>query len=271
MRAPLVALALTVACAHAQSLAENTNLQRARGFLESALKDRNPDTRRHAVEALSLLNAQEPWISDLEAAVSDKNMDVQLAAIASLVDLKTGRTVPSLEKALNSPSHEVAFAAAKALWALKQPSGEKALLSVLSGDMKTSAGFFTQQKRNALRKMHTPAGTFLFIVTTGVQMAPVPGLGFGASSMQGILTDSGVPGRASAALLLADDKDPRVVEALRKALNDRNWSVRAAAVHAIAQRNDPNLAPALVPLFEDKKDGVRVRAAAGYLRLSTIK
>jgi HEAT repeat protein len=270
MRALLLTLALSVVCAQAQSLTENTNGQRARGFLESALKDKNPDTRRHAVQALSLVNAQEPWISDLEAAVGDKNMDVQLAAIASLVDLKSERTVPSLEKALNSPSREVAFAAAKALWTLKQPSGENALLSVLGGEMKTSSNFFTKQKQDALRMMHTPGGVFLFVVTTGAQVAPVPGLGFGASSVQGILTDPSVSGRASAALLLAEDKDPRVIDALRDALGDKDWSVRAAAAHAIAQRNDPTLAPELTPLFQDKKDGVRVRAAAGYLRLTSL-
>ena len=59
--------------------------------------------------------------------------------------------------------------------------------------------------------------------------------------------------------------------ALQDALTDKDWSVRAAAVHAIALRNNPALEKDLLPLFEDKKEAVRVRAAAGYLRLESIK
>ena len=59
--------------------------------------------------------------------------------------------------------------------------------------------------------------------------------------------------------------------ALEDALSDKDWSVRAAAVHAIALRNDPALENHLLPLFDDKKEAVRVRAAAGYLRLEGIK
>ena len=44
-----------------------------------------------------------------------------------------------------------------------------------------------------------------------------------------------------------------------------------AAVHALALRNDPALLPDLAPLLEDKKEPVRLRAAAGYLRLQMIR
>jgi hypothetical protein len=76
---------------------------------------------------------------------------------------------------------------------------------------------------------------------------------------------------SSAAILLGADKEPEVLQALQDALADKDWSVRAAAVHAIALRNDPALEPDLVPLLEDRKEAVRVRAAAGYLRLEGIK
>ena len=83
--------------------------------------------------------------------------------------------------------------------------------------------------------------------------------------------DPSVSGRAATALLLSTDKDPKVLQALQEALSDKDWSVRAAAVHAIALRNDPVLETDLMPLLEDKKEAVRVRAAAGYLRLESIK
>ena len=161
----------------------------------------------------------------------------------------------------------MSFAAAKALWGLDEPSGREALVSILGGETKTASGFITKQKRAAVRMLHTPQAMFLFAVKSGAGFAPVPGLGAGISSLQGILSDPSVSGRAATALLLSIDASPEVLAALQDALADSNWSVRAAAVHAIALRNDPALEAVLVPLLDDKKEAVRVRAAAGYLRL----
>jgi len=248
-----------------------SNQDRARSFLEDSLKDKNPDTRKHAVQALGLVSAREPYLSELEAMLDDKDVEVRLATITSLVDLKSERTVHALRKALDSDVPEVSFAAAKALWTLDEPVGREALISVLSGDTKTSSGFITKEKRQALRMLHTPKTMFLFAMQQGANFAPIPGLGAGVSSLQGILSDPSVSGRAATALLLGTDPDPDVLQALQDALGDKDWSVRAAAVHAIALRNDPGLEPDLVPLFEDKKEAVRVRAAAGYLRLEAIR
>jgi HEAT repeat protein len=248
-----------------------SNKDRARSFLDDSLKDKNPDTRKHAVQALGLVTPREPYLLQLEGMLDDKDVEVRLATITSLVDLKNSRTVPALKKALDSDVPEVSFAAAKALWSLNETIGREALISVLSGDTKTSSGFITKEKRQALRMLHTPKTMFLFAIQQGANFAPIPGLGLGVSSVQGILSDPGVSGRAVTALLLSTDKGPEVLEALQDALTDKDWSVRAAAVHAIALRNDPALENDLVSLFEDKKEAVRVRAAAGYLRLEAIK
>jgi len=119
--------------------------------------------------------------------------------------------------------------------------------------------------------MHTPRTKFLFAVQQGVGFIPVPGLGEGIASLQGILASSGVPGRASAALLLGADRDPATIDALKDALSDKNSSVRAAAVHSISLRNEPALKKELEPLLQDDNEPVRLRAAAGYLRLSAIE
>ena len=47
--------------------------------------------------------------------------------------------------------------------------------------------------------------------------------------------------------------------------------MRAAAVHSLALWNDPSLQQDIVPLLDDKKEAVRLRAAAGYLRLVLVK
>jgi len=252
------------------SSAQSTR-DRSRDLLEASLKDKNPDTRKHAVQSLGLVSPREPYLSQLEAMLDDKDVEVRLATITSLVDLKSSRTVPALRKALDSDVPEVSFAAAKALWTLNEPIGRDALVAALGGETKTSSGFITKQKRDALRMLHTPKTLFLFAVVQGANLAPVPGLGAGVSSLQGILSDPTVSGRATAALLLGADMEPEVLQALQDALTDKDWSVRAAAVHAIALRNDPTLENDLVPLLEDKKEAVRVRAAAGCLRLEGIK
>lgn len=244
---------------------------RARGLLADSLKDKNPETRVRAVQALGLVSPTEPYLSQLEAMLDDKDVPVRLAAITSLVDLKNQRTVPTLLNALDSDVPEVSFAAAKALWALDDPAGHEVLVAVLNGDTKTSSKFFTKQKRDALRMLHTPQTLFLFAVKEGAAIAPVPGLGAGVSSLQGLLSDPNVSGRAATALLLSGDRSPEVLAALRDALTDSDWSVRAAAVHAIALRNDPGLEADLIPLLDDKKEAVRDRAAAGYLRLDALK
>jgi len=244
---------------------------RSRGFLDAGLKDKNPDNRVQAVQSLGLVGPREPYITELQAMLADKDVPVRLATIASLVDLKNDRTVGVLVGALNDEAPEVGFAAAKALWSLKDPAGKAALVSVLSGEMKTSSSFMTKQKRDALRLLHTPRPLFWFALKTGVGIAPVPGLGEGISSLQGILSDPSVSGRAATALLLATEKDPQILLALLDALADKDASVRAAAVHAIALRNDPALEKNLVPLLDDPKTPVRFRAAAGCLRLELVK
>lgn len=226
--------------------------------------------RKHATQAIGLVGPREPYISQLESMLDDKDVEVRVAAITSLVDIKTNRTASLLQKPLESEIPEVSFAAAKGLWAIQAPEGREALLSVLSGEAKTKSGFITRQKREAVRMFHTPKTMFLFVLQQGANLAPVPGLGAGVSSVEGILSDASVSGRAATALLLSTDKDPRVVQALRDALADKEWAVRAAGAHAIALRNDPTLAKDLVPLFDDKHQAVRVRAAAGYLRLESI-
>src|SRR5579862_1354984 len=145
--------------------------------LNDALKDKNPDVRKAAVQAMSLVCLREPYLSQVESMLADKDVEVRLATITSLVDLKSKNTIATLKKALDDEVPEVSFAAAKALWTLKDPAGRDALVAVLSGETKTTSGFLTRQKRDALRMLHTPKTLFTFAVMQGIRMAPVPGVG----------------------------------------------------------------------------------------------
>jgi HEAT repeat protein len=239
--------------------------------LAQALSDKNPDTRKQAVVALSLATTHDSMFDRLEGMLKDPDVQVREAVVASLAEVKTPSARAALRRALDDDTPEVSFAAAKALWTLHDPAGETALLDVLGGKSKTASGFFTKQKRDALRMLHTPRTLFLYAMRQGIGFAPVPGLGEGVTSMQALMTDPGISGRAAAALLLGRDRSPTTRDALEDALLDRDWSVRAAAVHSLALRNDPALRKDLEPMLNDDKQPVRLRAAAGILRLSAIQ
>ncbi len=250
--------------------ADTTPTAKCHRMLDDALTDKNPDTRKEAVIALSLDVVSDRLISQLASMLDDKDVPVREAAVVSLSDLKSPRTAGILEKALGDPVPEVAFAAAKALYELHVPAGQAALLAVLSGQEKTSSGFVRSQFRQGMRMLHTPKAAFLMGLKQGLGFVPLPGFGEGLSSFQGILSDNGVSGRATAALLLGHQRDAATVRALRRALGDDDWSVRAAAIHSLALQNDTTVQPQLAFLLDDAKLPVRLRAAAAWLRLDAI-
>jgi HEAT repeats len=240
-------------------------------ILQHSLSAANPDTRKQGVVALSLASENSPLLPLLVGMTDDKDVPVRLAVVASLSEAKGKPAIEALHKMLEDSVPEVSFAAAKALWNLKDPAGKDALLSVVQGESKTASGYISTEMRTALRMMHTPTTTFLYAVREGIGFVPVPGLGQGIASMQALMMDPGISGRATAVLLLGKDKDPALLDALKDALYDKNWTVRAAAVHSIALRNDPAMKKDLAPLIEDEKQGVRLRTAAALLRLSAIQ
>ena len=244
---------------------------RANLILNEGLANKNPDVRKQAVAALGLIGPREPYLSEIAAALSDKDVYVRLSAVASIVDLKDKGTADLLNQALSDSTPEVSFAAAKALFGLRDPRGRTAMLAILDRETKTQSGFLTAQKRDTLRLVHIPKGMMMFAIKNGIGFAPIPGVGEGVSSMQDLLSDNGVSGRATTAVLLGNDPSPEVLAALKEALSDKDASVRAAVVHTLALRNDPAMLPLMKEQFDDSSESVRLRAAAAYLRLVWLK
>jgi hypothetical protein len=259
----LAVLACTAAAA--------VDTEQCQDLLQHALSSGNPDTRKTGVVALSLAANDEHLLGQLTGMLDDKDVQVRLAVVASLTEVKTKAATDALHRALRDGVPEVSFAAAKALYARGDPEGHAALLSVLQKESKTSSGFFTAEMRQALRMMHTPRTTFFYAMRQGLGFVPLPGFGEGVASMQALLSDPNVSGRASAALLLEKDKSPSTLSALLDALYDKDWHVRAAAVHSLALQNEPTRKSDLEALVTDDKEEVRLRAAAGWLRLNTIE
>ncbi|MGO8787599.1 MAG: HEAT repeat domain-containing protein [Terriglobia bacterium] len=242
-------------------------LQRCKSMLNDAAQDRNPDGRKGAAEAFSLVGVKDGALNSLAPFLDDHDVTVRIAVVVTLGDFKDNRTLPLLKKALQDPVPEVDFAAAKVLYQLHDPEGVQFLLDVVGKESKASSSFLSKEKRSSLRLLHTPTQLFTTIAIGAAGFAPVPGLGFGLSSAQGILSAPDSSARAASLLLIGSSRDPDLPAAVGSALSDNEWSVRAAAAHLVAMHPFPQFREQLVPLLDDKKDAVRVRAAAAYIRL----
>ena len=102
--------------------------ERCRQLIDAALSDKNPDTRLQAVVALSLSTAKQPWTGMVANMLDDKDVQVRVAAVATLMDLRGPDTRTILHKALNDEVPEVSFAATRALYELGDPAGKQGLL-----------------------------------------------------------------------------------------------------------------------------------------------
>jgi HEAT repeat protein len=241
--------------------------QRCLSMLNDAAHDRNPDGRKGAAEALSLVGVKDNALQYLAPMLDDHDVPVRIAVVVTLGDFKDNRALPLLKKALQDPVPEVDFAAAKVLYHLHDPEGVQFLLDVVSKESKASSSYLSKEKRSALRMLHTPTQLFIYIGIEAAGFAPVPGLGFGLSSAQGILSAPDSSARAASLLLIGSSRDPALADAVGSGLSDKEWSVRAAAAHLVAMHPFPEFREKLIPMLDDKKDAVRVRAAAAYIRL----
>ena len=264
----LTLMMLGATLAYGQAAPEDT-VARCRSMLDAAVHDRNPDGRKVAAEALSLVGVKDNALELLAPMLADHNVSVRIAVVATLGDFKNNPSVsvPLLKKALQDPVPEVELAAAKVLYQLHDPEGARFLFDVVGGKSKASSSYLTTEKRTALRMLHTPTKLFTVIAFQAVGFVPVPGLGFGISSAQGILSDPESSARAASLLLIGSSPDPTLADAVGSALSAKEWSVRAAAVHVVAMHPFPQYREKLVPLLDDKRSAVRVRAAAAYIRL----
>ncbi len=269
MLGAIVALGQTPPPAAVPPVKPPDTLQRCRSILDDAVHDHNPDVRKGAAEALSLVGVKDIAVDLLPPMLDDHDVTVRVAVVSTLGDLKENKifVIPLLNKALVDPIPEVDFAAAKVLYQLHDPEGTEYLLEVVNKESKASSSYITKEKRSALRMLHTPTKLFTTIAISAAGFAPVPGLGFGLSSAQGILSDPDSSARAASLLLVGGSTDPGLKDAVQSAFTDKEWSVRAAAAHVAAMHPFPEMRENLVPLLDDKKEAVQVRAAAAYLRL----
>jgi HEAT repeat protein len=256
----LLAFLLTAACLFGQ-----TPEQAAWRILDQGAHDTNPLKRRQALLAMSLLRPQARPVALLEGALGDKDSGVREAACASLGVMESRASIPKLQLALTDAVPEVIFAAAKALYAMNDPTGRDVITAVLLGEQSDASGFVSSSIRSMKLKMHDPKALLMLGINQGAGLAGPFGLGVPLA--EGVLKDNQASGKTVAALLLATDRSPETLAALKEALAEKNWTVRVAAARAIATRDALPLYGDVAKLLDDKKEEVTVAAAAALIRL----
>jgi HEAT repeat protein len=236
--------------------------------LQHAAADRDPDTRRQVALALSLGRAAAPVNSMVEALVKDSDSLVRQAALDTVGELGDRRLAPVAEKALDDDVAEVVFAAARALYRLRDPAGKSTLIAVVEKEQKAESNPMRIKLRNMVRRMKTPRSALFLAVEQGAGFIPAPGLGEGISAMSALLNDDSFSPRATALLLLAGDSAADVRGLIEQAFTDDEWSLRAAAVQLVARPQNARWRPRLASMIDDSNKKVRFRAAAVYLRVN---
>ncbi len=245
-----------------------TPVRQARAVLEKGSTEADPDTRREVAIALSLISNKDPSVSLLPKLVKDKDALVREAALTSIGELRDPKLAASAKDALQDDVPEVVFAAARTLFKLSQPEGKEVLIEVVEKQARAKSGFVQTKLRDVVRRMKRPRSAMLFVAQQGIGFVPVPGLGEGFSAMSSLIGDTDFSARATALLVLAQDRSPEVRQLIEAAFNDADWSMRAAATQITSSRNERSWAPRVVPLLEDSNRRVRYRAAASLLRLT---
>jgi HEAT repeat protein len=197
-----------------------------------------------------------------ENGLSDSNPKVRAAAARVLGLMKAVSACPKLKAVLDDKAPAVVLAAAHSLVLLGHPEEAYEIdYQVLTGERKGAEGFVASQ----LEELKDSKAVAMMGVETGIGFAPFGGPAY--EVFKRITKDNDSPVRV-AAKELATDRDAKIDAALAKACADKKWPVRAAAVYAIATRNNPALLNAITRALEDKNDIVRYDASAAVLRLS---
>lgn len=246
-------------------------IQEARQAITDGAHNREGDQRREAALALSLAPAKDPVVALLDKLATDKDYQVRVAAVDTMGELNDKNRIGLVKAALGDEVPEVAFAAAKALYAMKDPAGVEALESIYQGEIKGRSNFFQKEIRDSWRRLRTPRSAFFFAIQNGLGFVPVPGVGAGYNALMGILSDSETSARAVSLLTLCTTKNHACNEMLGTAFDDDDWTVRAAAIHIVTTGNWTGMKSNIAGLIQDRKDKVRLRAAAGYLRMEEYR
>jgi HEAT repeat protein len=236
--------------------------------LANGLAEKNYDRRSQAIVALGTIGLEQKAVSLIEDGLKDKDVEVRQASAEVLGIMKSRGSISKLQVALDDNAAVVRFAAAQALWAMEDRSGQDLFLEVLGGERKVSTGMVRGGLQHAHEEMHDPKA----LAELGSEQAAgyfLGPAGYGVTAAIDLSKDKAAPARAISARLLAEDPSADAREVLREALQDKSWIVRAAATEALGVHGSESDVKILAPLLDDQEKRVRYRAAAAIIRVSS--
>jgi HEAT repeat protein len=253
----IVVLFASVALLQAQTPSE-----KAWSILRDGAADKSSEKRAKAMNALGLLTDNKKAREMAEIGLLDEKPEVRAAAASALGQQGSAVSIPKLKNALKDSQTEVVFAAANALFLLKDPAAYEVYYAVLLGEKKSGEGLMESQ----MKMLKDPKALSKLGLEAGIGFIPFGGVSYGVFKV--VTRDDTSPVRAAAAQKLVSDPDSKSGQALAKTAADPKWLVRAAVANAIAKRDDPALLSAVIPLLDDDNDTVKDVAAAAVIRLS---
>lgn len=271
MRQMFCAVSLALLCAGAgigfSQTSTQAPLDSAWTVLNTELEDSNNDLRARATRILGELDGDEKAEkAALNALQNDKQASVRAAGAQALGEMGAKNAKEQLHAAFQDEDPSVIIAAAHSLIQLGDDRGYNVYYAILTGTQKTGTSLTEQQKKllNDPKKMAALGGE--------VAVGFIPFGGLALSGYKLLRKDDTSPVLAAAALMLANDPDPKSGNALADAsANKDKWLVRAAAFDALAKRGNPVYLDAAEAGLNDDQAQVRISAAATIIHLNDIK
>jgi HEAT repeat protein len=252
--------------AHPISVEAQTNA--AWEMLNTALSDTKPKTEPVRIDAITSLGTlgdfprAAAWLRD---AQKDQDRYIRLAAVAAMGTSKKAAFVPDLKRALNDNAPEVSFTAAVGLWKMDDRSGENILDAVLAGSRKANRGLASSEKHEADQDLHSPSKLAQIGAEQGAYALLGP-FGIGFTALRLGKGQNAIHPKVIAVTLLAEDNSTASMQRFVDALDDPDPLVRTAAARALGDYHGAQATDALSDPLYDSKPGVRLMAAASYIR-----
>jgi HEAT repeat protein len=242
--------------------------QTAWSVLKPGLVDTNPLNRRQAVTATGAIGLDPQAVQLVEAALKDNDSLIRATAAAELGEMKSRQSFPALKAALDDPSGEVGFAAAKALWDMGDKTGRGFLEDVVAGQQEATDAGVKGALHRADRLRHDPKAMAVLGAkeASGALLGP---FNIGVIAAEQLFKNTRVAARMQALNLLAEECDVQTFNLLEAAATgDENWAEKAAAAKALGRCGNPDAIPKLEVNLSDSNAAVRFMSAAAIIRLS---
>ena len=236
--------------------------------LKPGLVDTNPLNRRQAVTATGSIGLDPEAVRLVEAALKDHDSLIRATAAAELGEMKSRQSFPVLKAALDDPAGEVGYAAAKALWDMRDKTGRGFLEDVVAGQQNATDGGVKGALHRANRLRYDPKA----MAVLGAKSASGALLGpfnIGVLAAEQVFKNGAVAVRMQALNLLAEQCDAQTFKLLEgAATDDKTWAEKATAAKALGRCGNPEAIPKLEQNLSDSNAAVRFMSAAAIIRLS---